>query len=62
MATAKTTAPTFPIEPGLREALLTAAHREHRSNADMMEIINRVAEIRYIPARAFAALHHMITH
>ena len=36
MATATTTALTFPIEP---EALCTAAHREHRSMANMVKVI-----------------------
>ncbi len=34
MATAKTTTLTFRIEPGLKEALRTAADREHRSIAE----------------------------
>lgn len=35
MATTNTTALTFPIEP---EALRTAAHREHRSSANMGKV------------------------
>ena len=35
MATAKTTTLTFRIEPELKEALRTAAEREHRSIAKM---------------------------
>jgi hypothetical protein len=39
MATAKTTTLTFRIEPGLKEALRTAAAREHRSIANMVEVL-----------------------
>lgn len=39
MATAKTTTLTFRIEPGLKEALRTAANREHRSIANMVEVL-----------------------
>lgn len=41
MATGKTSTLTFRIEPGLKEALRTAAEREHRSIADMVEVIRR---------------------
>ncbi len=41
MATAKTTTLTFRIEPGLKEALRAAAHREHRSIANMVEVLIR---------------------
>ncbi len=41
MATAKTTTLTFRIEPGLKEALRTAADREHRSIANMVEVMIR---------------------
>jgi hypothetical protein len=41
MATAKTTTLTFRIEPGLKEALRTAAAREHRSIANMVEVLIR---------------------
>ena len=41
MATAKTTTLTFRIEPGLKEALRTAASREHRSIANMVEVLIR---------------------
>lgn len=41
MATAKTTTLTFRIEPGLKEALRTAAEREHRSIAKMVEVMIR---------------------
>jgi len=41
MATAKTTALTILIEPGRKEALRTAAHREHRSSANMVEVTIR---------------------
>lgn len=41
MATAKTTTLTFRIEPGLKDALRTAATREHRSIANMVEVLIR---------------------
>jgi hypothetical protein len=41
MATAKTTTLTFRIEPALKEALRTAADREHRSIANMIEVMIR---------------------
>ena len=41
MATAKTTTLTFRIEPALKEALRTAAEREHRSIANMVEVMIR---------------------
>ncbi len=41
MATAKTTTQTFRIEPSLKEALRTAADREHRSIANMVEVLIR---------------------
>ena len=41
MATAKTTTLTFRIEPGLKEALRSAADREHRSIANMIEVLIR---------------------
>ena len=41
MATAKTTTLTFRIEPNLKEALRTAAAREHRSIANMVEVLIR---------------------
>lgn len=41
MATAKTTTLTFRIEPGLKEALREAAGREHRSIANMVEVLIR---------------------
>lgn len=41
MATAKTTTLTFRIEPALKEALRTAADREHRSIANMIEVLIR---------------------
>ena len=41
MATAKTTALSFRIEPGLKDDLRTAAEREHRSVANMVEVIIR---------------------
>ena len=41
MATAKTTTLTFRIEPELKDALRTAAQQEHRSIANMVEILIR---------------------
>ena len=41
MATAKTTTLTFRIEPGLKDALRVAAAREHRSIANMVEVLIR---------------------
>lgn len=41
MATTKSTTLTFRIEPGLKEALRTAATREHRSIANMVEVMIR---------------------
>ncbi len=41
MATAKTTTLTFRIEPGLKEALRAAAEQEHRSIANMVEVMIR---------------------
>lgn len=41
MATTKTTTLTFRIEPGLKEAVCTAAEQEHRSIANMIEIMIR---------------------
>ena len=41
MATTKTTTVTFRIEPGLKEAVRTAAELEHRSIANMIEIMIR---------------------
>ncbi len=41
MATTKTTTLTSRIEPGLKEALRTAAQREHRSIANMVEVLIR---------------------
>ena len=41
MATAKTATLTFRIEPALKEALRTAAVREHRSIANMVEVLIR---------------------
>lgn len=41
MATSKTTTLTFRIEPGLKEALRIAAAREHRSIANMVEVLIR---------------------
>ncbi|RRQ20748.1 ribbon-helix-helix protein, CopG family [Thiohalobacter thiocyanaticus] len=41
MATGKTTTLTFRIEPGLKEALREAANREHRSIANMVEVLIR---------------------
>lgn len=41
MATGKTTTLMFRIEPGLKEALRMAAYREHRSIANMVEVMIR---------------------
>lgn len=41
MATAKTTTLTFRIEPGLKAAVCTAAAREDRSIANMIDVMIR---------------------
>ncbi len=41
MATGKTSTLTFRIEPALKEALRIAADREHRSIANMVEVLIR---------------------
>lgn len=41
MSAAKTTTLTFRIDPGLKEALRTAAASEHRSIANMVEVLIR---------------------
>ena len=41
MATTKTATLTFRIDPGLKEALRTAARQEHRSIANMVEVLIR---------------------
>jgi len=41
MATAKTTTLTFRIEPNLKDAVRTAADHEHRSIANMIEVMIR---------------------
>lgn len=41
MATGKTATLTFRIEPALKEALRTAAEQEHRSIANMVEVMIR---------------------
>ena len=41
MATTKTATLTFRIDPSLKEALRTAAHQEHRSIANMVEVLIR---------------------
>lgn len=41
MATAKTATLTFRIEPGLKGALRMAADQEHRSIANMIEVMIR---------------------
>ena len=41
MATAKTATLTFRIEPNLKEAVRTAADREHLSIANMVEVMIR---------------------
>ena len=39
MASTKTATLTFRIDPALKEALRTAAEREHRSIANMVEVL-----------------------
>lgn len=39
MATTKTTTLTFRIEPNIKEALCTAADRDHRSIANMVAVM-----------------------
>ncbi len=41
MANAKTTTLTFRIEPNLKEALRSVAEQEHRSIANMVEVMIR---------------------
>ena len=41
MANSKTATLTFRIEPSLKEALRIAAHMEHRSIANMIEVLIR---------------------
>ncbi len=41
MPTTKTATLTFRIDPGLKQALRTAAAREHRSIANMIEVLIR---------------------
>ena len=41
MATGKTSTLTFRIEPALKDALRTAADHEHRSIANMVEVMIR---------------------
>ncbi|MCW8905973.1 MAG: hypothetical protein OQL28_01885 [Sedimenticola sp.] len=41
MATTKTATLTFRIDPGVKEALRTAAQRQHRSIANMVEVLIR---------------------
>ncbi len=41
MATTKTATLTFRIDPGLKEALRAAARQEHRSIANMVEVMIR---------------------
>ncbi|MEQ1437995.1 ribbon-helix-helix protein, CopG family [Fontimonas sp. SYSU GA230001] len=41
MATSKTATLTFRIDPGLKEALRLAADQEHRSIANMIEVLIR---------------------
>ncbi|MDR1934759.1 MAG: ribbon-helix-helix protein, CopG family [Candidatus Accumulibacter sp.] len=41
MVTIKTATLTFRIDPGLKEALRVAADREHRSIANMVEVLIR---------------------
>ncbi|HMU91163.1 MAG TPA: hypothetical protein PKC34_08620 [Pseudomonadales bacterium] len=41
MAATKTSTLTFRIDPGLKEALRIAANQEHRSIANMVEVLIR---------------------
>lgn len=41
MPNTKTATLTFRIDPGLKEALRTAAQKEHRSIANMVEVLIR---------------------
>ena len=41
MANSKTATLTFRIDPSLKEALRVAAHAEHRSIANMIEVLIR---------------------
>lgn len=41
MANVKTATLSFRIEPGLKEAIRTAAEQEHRSIANMVEVMAR---------------------
>ncbi|MGD2074511.1 MAG: hypothetical protein PVG38_06265 [Gammaproteobacteria bacterium] len=41
MATTKTATLTFRIDPGVKEALRTAAQQEYRSIANMVEVLIR---------------------
>jgi hypothetical protein len=41
MATEKTTTLTFRVEPNIKEALCTAADRDHRSIANMVAVMIR---------------------
>jgi hypothetical protein len=41
MGVGKTSTLTFRVEPGIKEALRTAAEREHRSIANMIEVMIR---------------------
>ena len=41
MANSKTATLTFRIDPSLKEALRIAAHTEHRSTANMIEVLIR---------------------
>ncbi len=41
MASTKTATLTFRIDPGLKEALRAAAQQEHRSIANMIEVLIR---------------------
>jgi len=41
MATTKTATLTFRIDPGLKKALCTATQQEHRSIANMVEVLIR---------------------
>ena len=58
MATTKTATLTFRIDPALKEALREAAYREHRSIANMVEVlILEYCERNDIPFERIGAKH-----
>ncbi|MGH8074894.1 MAG: ribbon-helix-helix domain-containing protein [Lysobacter sp.] len=57
MASVKTATLTFRIDPGLKEALRMAADQEHRSIANMVEVLIRD----YCESRGIAIPHSEAT-